>query len=110
MIKIVKRSPNASRSPGCTSDCDISQSPNSSQGINPSNGSIRIIQKQALPKKSINFATIKNKSPTFNIVSAQQKNNDEPQKKTFKFLKTDASPEPQKQLHYIDKKTHQQNI
>lgn len=105
MIKIVKRSPNASRSPGCTSDCDISQSPNSSQGINPSNGSIRIIQKQALPKKSINFATIKNKSPTFNIVSA--KNNDEPQKKTFKFLKTDASPEPQKQLHYIDKKTHQ---
>ena len=64
MIKIVKRSPNASRSPDVSPTntnaselCDISQSPDSCRGINaPSNANIRLVQKKTLTLKSINFA------------------------------------------------------
>ena len=59
MIKIVQRSPNASRSPaGAAADCDIAQSPDSSSGINPTGGPIRLVQKQNIPVKRINFVTV----------------------------------------------------
>jgi hypothetical protein len=64
LIKIVKRSPNISRSPvertvspNELSDCDISHSHSSGQGINqPTNcAPIKFENKQTLPLKSINF-------------------------------------------------------
>ena len=52
-ITILKRS--SGRSP-VTSECDITNSPNSSTGINQSNGTIRLVLKtSAQPTKSINF-------------------------------------------------------
>ena len=52
-ITILKRS--SGRSP-VTSECDITHSPNSSSGINQSNGTIRLVLKNSVqPTKSINF-------------------------------------------------------
>ena len=77
----------SSRSP-VTSECDITHSPNSSTGINQSNGTIRLVLKSsAQPVK--NFIQVKNRSP---------ENTVEPQIPIFKINKNDISPEPHKQV------------